>query len=240
MKQSYKILIVAVLLTVLTACKTEKKLIPTMTVELSKENRFSLLLSPGKSFNHPSFVIWVEDMNQNYIKTIYITKSYASGIFERKMIGDSSWQNTSGESIQPAALPYWTHKKSLINNKSLVPTADNPFVDAYTGATPKGEFVLKDKSIDLSQYRILIEVNQPWDWNEFWTNNKYPESKAYKNSAQPSVIYSASINPVDEVFYLNPIGHGSPTGKDAKLYTDLSNLTTALEIFSLLKLRIKR
>ena len=50
-------------------------------------------LNKGKSFNHPTFVIWEEDMDRNYMRTLYITKSYASGIFGHEMVGDSIWLN---------------------------------------------------------------------------------------------------------------------------------------------------
>ena len=211
-----------------------------IVVELNNSKDLAIKLTPGESFNHPTFSIWLEDMNGKYIKTLFITKSYASGIFGYKMLGDSVWVNESGKSIQPAALPYWTHKKGLINNKNLIPTPKSPFVDAYSGATPKGAFKLSSKSINMAKYRIMLEVNQTWDWNHYWTNNKYPNNNAYKHSAQPSVIYSATINPEQSEFYLNPIGHGSPTGEDGKLYTNLSTLTSALDIFSSIKLTLNK
>lgn len=210
-----------------------------MVIKLNDSNNFQIELQPGSSYNHPSFVIWTEDTDENYIKTLFITKSYASGIFGHKMVGDSMWLNVSGESIQPAAMPYWTHKKGLINDKSLVPTPENPFVDAYTGATPKARFVFSDTINRKSKYRILLEVNQSWDWNDYWTNNKFPSSNAYKHSAQPSLIYAATINSTDTVFYLNPIGHGSPTGEDGRLYTNLKSISTASDIFSYIKVTIK-
>ena len=240
MKSIIKISIISILLILIYSCVSEKNMIKPIVVELNNSKDFLIELTPGESFNHPTFSIWLEDMNGKYIKTLFVTKSYASGIFGYKMLGDSVWVNESGKSIQPAALPYWTHKKGLINNKSLIPSPENPFVDAYTGATPNGKFTLSDKSIKKKTYRVLLEVNQTWDWNSYWTNNKFPESTAYKHSAQPSVVYSVTINSNDSVFYLNPIGHGSPTGEDGNLYTNLSTLSTALDIFSSIVITIKK
>lgn len=240
MKILFKILITLFLANIITSCSTNNKIAEPVVINLDSSNELTIELSPGKSFNHPTFVIWVEDVEGNYLKTLYITKAYASGTFHHKMIGDSLWVNESGKSIQPAALPYWTYKKGLINNKNLIPTPENPFVDAYTGATPQGAFKLSGNSIKMSKYRILLEVNQPWDWNHYWTNNKYPNNSAYKHSAQPSIIFSVTINPEQSEFYLNPIGHGSPTGEDGKLYTNLTTITSALNIFSSIKLTLNK
>jgi polyphosphate kinase len=38
---------------------------------------------------------------------------------------------------------------------------------------------------------------------------------------------------------LNPIGHGHYSGKNGKLFTDLSSLTTALKIVKSLKVKVK-
>lgn len=203
-------------------------------------NSHGLLLEfeKGKAFNHPTFVIWAEDLDGKYLKTIYITKSYSSGIYANQMHGDTLWLPQQGPSYQPAALPYWTHKKGLIDNVGLIPTPDHPFVDAYIGATPQNSFRFETQNID-QNYRLLVEVNQAWDWNKFWTNNKYPENEAYKHSAQPSLIYAVIIDSADSVLYLNPIGHGSPTGENGKLYTDLTTITSAKQIFSSIRALIK-
>jgi hypothetical protein len=115
-----------------------------------------------------------------------------------------------------------------------IPTPENPVPDAITGPTPEGSFTLKTKMPELSEggFSIMMEINQTWDWNGYWTNNKYPGNKDYEASAQPSVIYSANLHPSDlnEKIRLKPIGHGHYSGNDGKLYTDLSTLTTALEI----------
>ncbi len=178
-------------------------------------------------------------MNGKYIRTLFITKSYASGIFGHQIVGDSIWMSKAGKSIQPAALPYWTYKKGLINGKILVPTPENQFVDAVTGATPESDFEFKSMiSLKDSTTRILLEVNQTWDWNRFWTNNKFPDSPAYKHSSQPSLIYAVTVNISDKTFYLNPIGHGCPKGESGKLFTDISTLTTAKEIFKEIKIMI--
>lgn len=230
-----KLLFLIIIATIVFACKMvdHKPVCDNYTAVLlrDKEEALTIIFTKGEAFNHPTLVIWAEDLNGNYLKTLYITKSYASGIFNYKMIADSIWDNQSGPSVQPAALPYWSHKKSRKRNAPIVPSPEHPFVDAYTSATPKRDFNFQTKNLDLEQYRLLVEVNQPWDWNTYWTNNKYPESRAYRHSAQPSIVYAETINNMDNEFFLKPIGHGDPTGRTGELYLDLSTLSTANGIF---------
>lgn len=228
------------------ACKTGEKSANSSVVYqdslvVKSGDKMTIILKNGDAFNHPTYVIWKEDMNGNYIETIFITESYASGIFGHQMLGDSVWLDQKGSSYQPAALPYWTFKKGPIDEKYMVPTPEHPFVDAYAGATPSGDFQFMTTTDDqLDQYRLLLEVNQAWDWDKYWTNDKYPDSDAYKHSAQPSVIYAVRINLQDSLFYLNPIGHGDPTGVTGKLFTDISTLSTAKQIFQTVTISITR
>jgi hypothetical protein len=243
MKRNINLLFLLLAILILNNCSTPEKTSEVVEYKnlLPGQSPIQMLISveKGKSFNHPTFVIWEEDMEGNYTKTIFITKSYASGIFDHKLVGDSIWFKEEGQSYQPAALPYWTYKKGKINDKTYVPTPEHPFVDGYSGATPDQDFKYQTNANNRDgQYRVLLEVNQSWDWNKYWTNNKYPESAAYKHAAQPSIIYAVTINKEQNTFFLNPIGHGDPTGESGKIYTDLSTLTTTKEIFSSIKIEI--
>jgi len=242
---NYKKYVAIFLIGIMTgSCKTSENSVSLTEYKdsllVNNSGELSIYLNKGKSFYHPTFVIWVEDMEGQYLKTLFITQSYASGIFEHKMIDDKTWANEPGASAQPAALPYWTHKKGLIDDKYLVPIPEHPFVDAYTGATPKGNFSFKTSNFHENNYQLILEVNQSWDWNAYWTNNKYNDSEAYKHSAQPSLIYSATVNDSDSIFYLRLIGHGDPKGETGKLFSDTTTLTTAKNIFSSLKAETKK
>jgi len=241
MKSKLTVIVIFIgLLTAASSCKTSQKTTESqMTLYIEKHNdlpKMKISFINGQGYNYPTFVVWKESLEGKYLETIFITKSYASGIFGYEMQGDSLWKKTAGPSYQPAALPYWTHKKGLMSNKSLIPTPDSPFVDAYSGATPEYNFDLNIHASQAPAYKILVEVNQTWDWNTYWNNGKYPESQAYKHSAQPSLVYSVEINETTDTFYLNPIGHGDPTGESGKLFTDLSKFTTAKDIFQTIKI----
>jgi hypothetical protein len=114
--------------------------------------------------------------------------------------------------------------------------------DAVTGPTPAGNFTLQSKSSATlpGTFRILLEINQSWDWNDFWTNNKYPDNIDYKTSSQPSVVYEAVIDTRASVkeFPMKPIGHGHFAGLDGSLDKNLGTITTALEIAKSIVIKI--
>lgn len=191
----------------------------------------------GKGHNNPSFAIWIEDMNEQFVQELFVTQSVATGIFRFGDASTGQWQ--AGQKMYKATLPYFIHKHS---KSAVIPNESNPIADAYTGATPSNDFILKTKSnakID-GKFRIVMEINQAWDSNNYWNNAKYPDEKEYKNSLQPSLIYAVTIDPenlMDE-YTLNPIGHGHYAGKSGNLFTDLSTFTTALKIASGIKVKI--
>ena len=212
--------------------------------QTAKGTALQLHFEAGEAHNHPSFAVWVEDLQGNFIQTLFVTKSVGTGIYPYKPAGDLKWEKGPGRAYRPAALPYWFHKRDDREpGSAAVPTADNPVPDAYTGATPKQNFNLAVRTDEplKGKVRVLLEVNQPWDVNDFWTNAKHPENTQYLTSCQPAVIYAVTIdlaNPMD-AWYLNPIGHSHPYGADGKLYTNLSTLTTALDIFSQIKFEVR-
>ncbi len=200
-----------------------------------------IVFEKGRTFNHPLMAIWVEDLEGNYIQTLYVAKSIAKGFY---MHGDAStgrWQ--PGEIRRPAALPYWSHQRGIQYDDGLyLPTKNNPMPDAITGPTPKSSFRLLTQTPhnELRQFRVLFEINQSWDWNHYWHNNKYPDDTDYKTSSQPALVYETMVDldAQSQVFELKPIGHSHWSGKTGELFTDLSTLTTALNIVKQISVRI--
>lgn len=194
----------------------------------------------GKAHNHPLMAVWIEDLDGNYIQTLYVARSIATGVFGHGDKTEGFWQ--PGAVRRPAALPYWSHKRGIPASDGLyTPDSTSAVPDAYTGATPQSNFMLESKAdTDVpASYRVLFEINQTWDWNEFWTNNKYPDDINYKTSCQPSLIYAATIHEETENIELKLIGRGHHSGADGKLYTDLETMTTALEITDSVLVRVK-
>ena len=149
-----------------------------------------------------------------------------------------------GEIPRPAAMPYWAHRRGIKGEDGLyIPSPKNPIPDAYTGATPPGNFDLTTRfdAKPPSRFTILFEINQTWDWNEYWTNKKYPEDDEYKTSCQPALVYAATIDTdnLQDSYELQVIGHSHYSGKTGELFTDLSTMTTALEIAGKLTVKIR-
>lgn len=227
-------------LLILSNCSNQKKNTGiTVEDEMIKTNEntsgavIELNFLKGKSHNHPLMAVWVESMDGEYIQTLYVAQSIAKGVFNYGDKSKNFWQ--PGEIRRPAALPYWSHKRGIKEIDGFyVPTAKTPMPDAVTAATPKNNFTLiavADK-LKTNKFKVLFEINQTWDWNDYWHNNKYPDDNEYKTSCQPSVVYAAVVNldNPQESIELKPIGHGHYSGKTGELFPDLSTLTTALQI----------
>jgi hypothetical protein len=196
---------------------------------------FQVNFTRGKSFNHPTFVVWMEDTTGHFIQTLFVTRSFGSGTFTYGDATAGEWK--PGQVKRPAALPFWSHKAgAMLGRTSYIPDAGRPMPDALTAATPKGNFLLKMKGEKgyTGSVKILLEINQTWDWNPFWINNKYPDDREYKTSSQPAVVYAATVDLslTGSSVELKPVGRSSHNGSDGKLYSDLETLTTALQIAS--------
>ena len=196
---------------------------------------FTIEFFKGRSFNHPSLAFWVEDLEENYLETLYVTRFVATGIYGYGEMAPGKWKSGSGEARRPAALPYWSHKRGIKASDGLyTPSPQTAVTDAITTATPKGNFTLETGTSQKlpSKFRLLMEINQPWDSNSFWDNSKYPGDNDYATSLQPALVYAVTIDLTGDTkeYYLNPIGHGNPSGRDGLLYTDITTLTTAKDI----------
>jgi hypothetical protein len=199
-------------------------------------------LSKGPSFYYPLFAVWLEDSDGNYIQTLYVAESVATGVFKYGKQENNKWVTAARRA--PQTLPYWAHKRGIKASDGLyIPDSQTVVPDAYTGATPVTGFVLTSRAdSELPEnYRVLLEINQNWDWNEYWTNDKYPDDQNYKMSCQPALVYSAEVNSglLKDYYKMKPIGHSHYSGKTGELFTDLSTFTTALQIADSIVVRIR-
>ena len=241
----YSILIIIL---ILAGCASQRSMDEEQKViRTSPENNIRTLeiqFVAGEEFNHPSFAIWTEDLYGNYIETLYVTQYVAKGKFAFGEIEPGKWKNEPGEARRPATLPYWAHKRNIQAPDGLyVPSPETEVPDALTSATPKGNFVLETATSNTGnkKFRVLCEINQAWDANEFWTNDKFPNDNDYFGSLQPALVYAVTVNPNQsgKEYYLNPIGHSHPSGKNGELFTDLTTFSTAKEIANKIIVRLK-
>lgn len=180
-----------------------------------------------KKNNVPQMAIWIEDLSGNYLTTIYVTHSIAT----------QSWTAAGGDR-RKSALPVWCHSRGIPYPDGLyLPTKKEPVADGISGATPKGSFDVKLRPVgDLKQFVVKIEVNHSTDWNDHFPKDAKEGDVNYSGgkggSGQPAVVYSAIIdlNSGSKQYTANIVGHSSPDGSDGNIYTDISSLTSALDI----------
>ncbi|MDR4987393.1 MAG: hypothetical protein RG741_00965 [Bacteroidales bacterium] len=194
---------------------------------------FQVIFHRGKAHNHPLMAVWMEDTAGNYLQTIYVAESIGRGVFLHGDPSTGKW--LPGPIRRPAALPYWGHQRGIQADDGLfLPTQDDPMPDGITGPTPKASFVIFARIPDkhIRTFRVLFEINQSWDWNEYWTNNKFPYDQEYMTSSQPALVYETwiDLDRKKSEYVLQPIGHSHWSGKTGDLFDDLSTITTALDI----------
>ena len=85
------------------------------------------------------------------------------------------------------------------------------------------------------QYRIRFEVNHSFDYNEYYSSDRFPDDPIYSGdgfTAQPSIIYQAIIDfdKPNQLLQMELVGHGHHSGQTGEIYADMSKLTTALEL----------
>jgi len=172
----------------------------------------------GKKY--PQMAVWIKEKKTGYTKTIFVTKSAA----EKKWFGSKE---------RPSSIPVWYG----INNKNKIK------VDAISGATPSGSSYeikwqipkkLIGKTID-----IYIEANVSFDYNSFYKKKAKKGTASYSGvNGQPSLIWMTSLNMEKTSVSAKPeiIGHGHIMGKSHKIQKDLSQITTAKNLFNYIKI----
>ena len=237
MKKGTKTRIILATLLILSVASTAQKKKEVFTEENYGVNTtgtpITIRFEKGKEHNHPLFAVWLADDKGNYLQTLFVSETIGRGVFKHASRKSGKWME--GEIQRPAALPYWTHQRNVINEYgNYNPTLKHPVVDGYTGATPIASFILHTKTGRplKGKYKIFLELNQCWDWNEYWTNDKYPADVEYKTSSQPALVYEVDVDTNHQKlqYEMKPIGHSHYSGDDGSLDTDLSTITTALHI----------
>ena len=118
--------------------------------------------------------------------------------------------------------------------------------DAVTGATPKGSFDIKLTPTGKIKKLILkVEIYHSTDWNDAYPKSAQQGDSNYsggkEGSGQPALVYAAEVNLTsgEKEFQLNLIGHSSPDGSDGDITTDISSITTALNIVKSITINLK-
>ncbi|MDR1723964.1 MAG: DUF2271 domain-containing protein [Tannerella sp.] len=186
---------------------------------------FPLFLGITKK-NPPQIAVWLEDTAGNYLTTVYVSHKIATG----------SWQ-AAGGNPRKEALPHWNYLRGL--NTSLP--------DGVSGATPRSGFSvnLRPATASLSRFTLKVEVNHSTDFNAAYPKTASKGEANYSGgkdgSGQPALVYAVGVNLLsgEKVFEAALIGHSSPDGSDGKVYPDVSQCTTALNIVKRITVTVK-
>ena len=196
---------------------------------------FPLFLGINKK-NPPQLAVWAEDTESNFLTTIYVTHKIAT----------QTWQ-ASGGNRRKESLPHWCYSRGVKYGDGLyLPTKKEPLADGISGATPHGSFEVKlSPEKTLKQFVIKVEVNHSTDFNEHYPKTAKESEMNYsggkEGSGQPALVYAATIDLTSgqKTFEVTLIGHSSPDGTSGDIDTDISGLTTALNIVKQITIHIQ-
>lgn len=189
-------------------------------------NEVQISIEPGENWTRtmwiafipvkkaPQLAVWIETEDGTYVSTITVTQSAS----KQKWAGNP-------KNGRPESLPVWIHAKK----------ASGAGVDETTSATPQNGITSGTTASALipgQKYRILVEVNASFDYNESWPENAKEEDKNYSGvNGQPSLIYEAYFTAGEKgTVSLEPVGQGSIDGSNGDITRNLEGLTTALSI----------
>ena len=183
--------------------------------------------------NPPQMAVWQEDLEGNYLSTIYVTHKAAT----------QSWQG-SGGNRRKESLPHWAYARGIQYKDGLyLPTKDKPLTDGISGATPRGSFEVKLAPASvLKQFVIKVEINHSADFNESYPKTAKEGDANYSGeSGQPALIYSAEIDISSGKKSYEAVltGHSSPDGSSGDIYEDLLGVTTAVHIVKRITINVQ-
>lgn len=206
--------------TVITLERNEKD--NPMLISLTKGSQWSHKFTPGPFviYIYPQVVFWIENNEGKLMETLYITG--ANG----KYLKHATKRKLDDEFFQ-LCFPIWADKVIKANNK--LPTAEEPYPDAITSATPQSSFDLDIKLGEIPDtFTIYAEINKSRDYNELYTEEKSDWI------GQPSLVYAVEINEIvkEQKYYLKPIVRSGIASDIPGFHEDFEGIDTALELVS--------
>ncbi|WP_394204707.1 DUF4405 domain-containing protein [Shewanella waksmanii] len=222
----------------------------------------SVEFTAGAAFQWPQYAIWLETMDGKLVQPIYVTQKLADNRFDNRVakrdqsvvfthnpFEQQGYQleddfdlvvepESRSSRFRTESLPVFLHKLAQYHGGQYIPENDTKLVaDAYSGATMDSHFIYRSAlNQPLSgQYRLRMELNQSFDFNEYYSSDRFPDDEIYSGSgfsAQPSIVYEAIIDldSKDEFVSMKRVGRGHHSGRDGQIYTDLQGMTSALHL----------
>ncbi|MBN1500939.1 MAG: hypothetical protein JW982_12335 [Spirochaetes bacterium] len=193
----------------------------------SAKNQVEFTFEKGSSWYHeikagfikikgtPQVALWTETTDGKFIETVYVSKKaykwYKKGTEDRLDV-----------------LPVWQSR-------------ENSDVDAVSGATISEESSLH-REISSADGKIIMfaEINNSFDYNDFYTEKGDGGTVKTGVNGQPSLIYSVEIDfGVKKQYKMNLTGHGSIGRKSGVIGTDMNRISTAKNIVRSIYVTVK-
>jgi len=196
-----------------------------VTIALTKGPQWAHKITPGPFVIHvyPQLVFWVENTAGELRETIYI--SDADGKYGKH----AAKQKMDAEFFR-LCFPLWASK--VIQADKQLPSAEAPYPDAITSATPQSSFELRTKIRKMTDtFTLYAELNKSGDYNEIYTEAKTDWI------GQPSLVYAVEIDHIDKgkEYHLKPYGHTAIQLNEPILVKDFTGIDTALDMVSDIK-----
>lgn len=224
-------------------------------VKMNMSNAIQLTIDVQRAehYWHPQMAIWIEDEQENYVETVFVSKATAKGLFfggrskaNFKDLNTATNDASSGYR-RVNALPVWSYKRGIqYANGQYVPPRNIPLADAITGATLTDNFQLLASIHKLSKFKLKVEINVAFDDNEYYSEYDFPEDVIFHNGSgqlgQPSLIFEVLVDMNDdqEYYLMKLIGHGHHSAQNGEIIDDLSTLTTAKQIIERIVIGAKK
>jgi len=169
----------------------------------------------------PQFAIWLENPENQTIKTVFVTHRTGTGEFDGKV-------------ECPVSLPIWIGIFRKETGRDDFPRPWKPFLDGVTGATPKVEdFNISVKVEKSVRWLYYIEMNVAGDYNKSFPSvlsDKRPDN--YGNG-QPSIVFKGNIfSKIGEISKPELIGRSDQHYFTTNINPNLEGIDTAKKVFS--------
>jgi len=179
-------------------------------------------------FGKPAqMAIWLEDPSSGRTRTLFVTECAGAG----------AW---NGKVESPDSLPRWYRVWRAETGQDGYPRPEAPAPDGTTRPTPvAAEFLWTADLADDRRWVCWIEVNISGDFNEHFP--QVDESTGYVDTdyaGQPSLLYRAELDGRSGSTVTPTLFGRTVPGTPGDTTTDLSGITSALEILNAIEIRL--
>ncbi|WP_143247495.1 hypothetical protein [Agaribacterium haliotis] len=213
----------------------------------------------GASYHWPQYAFWLEELEGDFVQALYVSASLANNYFINKVSNKNSAMvfrsdvlgifdevfnleqdpSTAYQRFRHEALPVFLHKLAVKDKHGRFVSDNSPLtgIDGYSGATAPGHFVYHSQSKQQlsGRYRLRFEVNQSFDFNDYYSSDRFPDDPVYSGSgysAQPSLIYESIVDfdSPQQFYVMKLVGRGHHSGEHGRVINDLNGMDSALNI----------